>query len=100
MSAWIRSVTGRAYHFWSVVEGVRIDEELARKASVVHPIASANLAPSAIVEEVRHRRGHRLESGCRFDLSWVRFPLLPPFSIQNPFVILPTNLYGRVVRLL
>jgi len=33
--------------FRSVVEGVRIDEELARKASVVHPIASANLAPSA-----------------------------------------------------
>ena len=32
----------------NVVEGVRIDEELARKASVVHPIASANLAPSAI----------------------------------------------------
>jgi len=29
------------------VEGVRIDEELARKASVVYPIASANLAPSA-----------------------------------------------------
>jgi hypothetical protein len=33
--------------FQSVVEGVRIDEELARKASVVHTIASANLAPSA-----------------------------------------------------
>ena len=33
--------------FRSVVEGVRIDEELARKVSVVHPIASANLAPSA-----------------------------------------------------
>jgi hypothetical protein len=34
-------------------EGVRIDQELARKASVVYPIASANLAPSAKVEEVR-----------------------------------------------
>ena len=34
--------------FQSVLEGVRMDEELARKASVVHPIASANLAPSAI----------------------------------------------------
>jgi hypothetical protein len=42
--------------FRSVMEGVRIDEELARKASVVHPIASANLAPSANLEEVRHRR--------------------------------------------
>jgi len=58
--------------FRCVMEGVRIDEELARKASVVHPIASANLAPSAKLEEVRHRRGHRPESGCRFDLSWVR----------------------------
>ena len=90
MSAWTRSVTGRAYHF-NFVEGVRIDEELAWKASVVHTIASANLSPSAKVEEVRHRRGHRLESGCRFDLSWVRFPLLPPFSMQHWFAMLPTK---------
>jgi hypothetical protein len=34
--------------FRNVVEGVRIDEELVWKASVVHAIASANLAPSAI----------------------------------------------------
>ena len=88
MSAWVWSVTRRAYHF-RLGEGVRIDEELAWKASVVHPIANANLAPSAKVEEVRHRRGHRLESGCRFHLSWVRFPLLPPFSILRSFARLP-----------
>ena len=72
-------------------EGVRIDEELARKASVAHTIASANLAPSAKMEEVRHRRGHRLESGCRFHLSWVRFPLLPPFSMPHRFAMLSTK---------
>jgi hypothetical protein len=47
MSAEPGSITRHADHFENVVEGVRIDEELARKASVVHPIASANLAPSA-----------------------------------------------------
>jgi len=41
------------------------------------------------VEEVRHRRGHRLESGCRSNLSWVRFPLLPPFSMLHRFDMLP-----------
>jgi hypothetical protein len=37
------------------------------------------------------RRGHRPESGCRFDLSWVRFPLLPPFSMLHWFAMLPTK---------
>ena len=77
----------------SAVEGVRIDEELARKgAGGRPPIASANLAPPPTLEEVRHPRGHRLESGCRFDLSWVRFPLLPPFSMLLWFAMLPMKI--------
>ena len=48
--------------------------------------------PPPTLEEVRHRRGHRLESGCRFDLSWVRFPLLPPFSMLLWFAMLPMKI--------
>jgi len=48
--------------------------------------------PPPLMEEVRHRRGHRLESGCRFDLSWVRFPLLPPFSMLRWFAMLPMKI--------
>ena len=48
--------------------------------------------PPPTLEEVRHRRGHRLESGCRFDLSWVRFPLLPPFSMLRWFAMLPMKI--------
>ena len=29
---------------------------------------------------------------CRFDLSWVRFPLLPPFSILRSFAMLPMKI--------
>ena len=84
--------------FGSVVEGVRIDEELARKGPCGLP--SLWLTPSRVrislppptLEEVRHRRGHRLESGCRFDLSWVRFPLLPPFSMLRWFAMLPMKI--------
>ena len=47
--------------------------------------------PPPTLEEVRHRRGHRLESGCRIILSWVRFPLLPPFSRLHWFSMLPTK---------
>ena len=47
--------------------------------------------PPPSMEEVRHRRGHRLESGCRLALSWVRFPLLPPFSTLHWFSMLPTK---------
>ena len=47
--------------------------------------------PPPSMEEVRHRRGHRLESGCRLTLSWVRFPLLPPFSMLHWFAMLPTK---------
>ena len=94
MSAWTRSVTGRAYHFkqlWRGPDrrGACPERSLRTATVVVHAIASANLAPSAKVEEVRHRRGHRLESGCRSDLSWVRFPLLPPFSVPHRFAMLP-----------
>src|SRR5215467_9486276 len=46
--------------FRSVVEGVRIDEELAWKASVVHPSRVRISLPPPTLEEVRHRRGHRL----------------------------------------
>ena len=48
--------------------------------------------PPPALEEVRHRRGHRLESGCRSHLSWVRFPLLPPFSMLRWFVMLPMKI--------
>ena len=97
MSAWTGSITRRAYHF-VLLEGVRIDEELARKSPGglppwwFTPSRVQISFPPPTLGEVRHRRGHRLESGCRFDLSWVRFPLLPPFSIQNRLVMLPTNI--------
>lgn len=83
--------------FRNVVEGVRIDEELARKGPGglppwwFTPSRVRISLPPPTLEEVRHRRGHRLEIGCRFDLSWVRFPLLPPFSSLLWFAMLATK---------
>ena len=96
MSAWTGSITRRAYHF-VMLEGVRLDEELARKGPCglppwwFTPSRVRISLPPPLMEEVRHRRGHRLESGCRFDLSWVRFPLLPPFSRLLWFAMLRTK---------
>ena len=77
---------------FSPMEGVRIDEELARKGPCGRPPVWGNPSrvqislPPPCSEEARHRRGHRLERSWRTAttagdrLSWVRFPLLPPFS--------------------